>query len=55
MIFARNEVMADQLVALAGNGRRRLVVLGVGHLVGPRGIPELLAARGFRVERVPRR
>jgi uncharacterized protein YbaP (TraB family) len=52
VFFARNESMAEQLAALRGDGKRRFVVLGAGHMLGPRGIPELLAARGFRVERV---
>jgi len=30
------------------------VVVGVGHMIGPRGIPALLAAQGFRVERIGR-
>jgi uncharacterized protein YbaP (TraB family) len=52
VFFARNETMAAQLAALGGDGKRRFVVLGAGHMVGPRGIPALLASRGFRVQRV---
>ena len=52
VFFARNEAMADQLAALLGDGKRRFVVLGVGHMVGPRGIPGLLASRGLRVQRI---
>jgi uncharacterized protein YbaP (TraB family) len=52
IFFTRNEDMAAQLARLAGDGKRRFVVLGSGHMLGPRGIPALLAARGFRVERV---
>lgn len=50
--FERNEAMSRRLVELAADGRTRLTVLGVGHMIGPRGIPALLAARGFRVERM---
>lgn len=50
--FERNEAMARRLEELARDGKTRFVVLGAGHMVGPRGIPALLAQRGFRVERV---
>jgi uncharacterized protein YbaP (TraB family) len=50
--FDRNEEMTARLVELARDGRTRFVVLGAGHMVGDRGIPALLARRGFRVERV---
>jgi hypothetical protein len=50
--FERNENMARRLGDLARDGKRRFVVVGVGHMVGPRGIPALLAAQGFRVERI---
>ncbi len=52
VFFRRNETMAESLAALSRDGRTRLAVLGAGHMVGERGIPALLAARGFRVERV---
>jgi len=52
VFFARNEAMAAKLAALRGDGKRRFVVLGAGHMLGPRGIPALLAARGFRVQRI---
>jgi uncharacterized protein YbaP (TraB family) len=52
LFFGRNRAMAGQLAGLVGDGRRRFVVLGAGHMLGPRGIPALLASRGFRVERV---
>lgn len=50
--FERNEAMSRRLVALSADGRTRFTVLGVGHMIGPRGIPALLAARGFQVERI---
>jgi uncharacterized protein YbaP (TraB family) len=50
--FERNEAMAAQLSELCRDGRSRFVVVGVGHMVGPRGIPALLADRGFRVRRI---
>jgi uncharacterized protein YbaP (TraB family) len=52
IFFRRNEVMSARLAALARDGKTRFVVLGTGHLLGPRGIPALLCADGFHVERV---
>jgi uncharacterized protein YbaP (TraB family) len=52
VFFDRNRAMAEQLVRLSADGRRRLVVLGAGHMVGPRGVPALLAARGFVVQQL---
>lgn len=49
----RNHRMAARLAALAADGRRRFVVVGTGHLIGPESVPELLAAHGFSVERHP--
>jgi uncharacterized protein YbaP (TraB family) len=51
--WRRNAAMSERLVALAADGRTRFVVLGASHMVGAKGIPSLLAARGFRVARVP--
>ncbi len=52
IFFRRNEVMSEKLAALARDGKTRFAVLGTGHLLGPRGIPALLCAEGFEVERV---
>ena len=48
----RNRRMTDRLAALAADGKARFVVVGAGHLIGPEGVPTLLAQRGFRVQRV---
>lgn len=53
VFFSRNDVMAAQLATLCHDGKKRFVVVGAGHLLGPRGIPAWLEQRGFRVERVP--
>ena len=55
VFYRRNEIMAERLVALAKDRKTRFAVIGAGHLVGPRGIPALLAAWGFHVERVDTR
>ncbi len=52
LVHRRNEEMADRLFHLAIDGKLRFVAVGVVHLVGKRGIPALLAQRGFRVSRV---
>lgn len=52
VFFSRNRSMADRLVALSADAKPRFVVVGTGHLIGAQGIPELLAQRGFKVERV---
>jgi uncharacterized protein YbaP (TraB family) len=55
IFFRRNEAMTARLADLVGDGRRRFVVLGAAHMLDRRGIPALLRARGFRVERVSER
>jgi len=50
--YQRNENMARKLEGLERDGRTRFVVVGVGHMVGPRGIPALLATQGWVVERI---
>lgn len=52
LIFRRNEEMATRLDALATDGKERFVAVGLLHLVGRRGVPALLAGRGYRVERL---
>ena len=52
VFYGRNRTMTDRVVALSADAKPRFVVVGTGHLIGPQGIPELLAQRGFRVERV---
>jgi len=52
IFFGRNEMMARRLAELARDGKTRFAVLGVGHMLGPRGIPSLLCDRGFEVRRV---
>ena len=48
----RNPAMADRIAALHEEGRRAFVAVGALHMTGPQGLPRLLEARGFRVERV---
>lgn len=52
VLFARSERMAAHLARLAEDGKTRLVVVGAAQMLGERGIPALLATRGFDVVRV---
>lgn len=52
--FARNRSFAEDIAQLIEAGGRWFVAIGAGHMVGEEGIPQLLAARGYRVERVPK-
>lgn len=49
----RNGPMADKIVALHTGGKAVFAAVGSLHMVGPKGLPELLRQRGFTVERVP--
>jgi uncharacterized protein YbaP (TraB family) len=52
VFFERNRTMAERLARRSGDGLTRFVVVGAGHMVGERGIPTLLGARGWTVARV---
>jgi uncharacterized protein YbaP (TraB family) len=48
----RNGPMADRIDALHGQGKRLLVAVGALHMTGEQGLPRLLAARGYTVQRL---
>jgi len=48
----RNPPLADGIAARHAAGDRVFAAVGGLHMVGPMGLPRLLAARGFKVERV---
>lgn len=48
----RNLRMAESLEEILAEGRRAFVVVGAGHLVGRRGLPQVLKQAGFRVRQV---
>lgn len=50
--FDRNRDFAEDIARLVDRGGRWFVALGAGHVVGTQGIPALLAARGYLVERI---
>ncbi len=49
LLEARNPGMADGIEKLHAKGQRVLAAVGALHMVGPQGLPALLAARGFTV------
>ncbi|WP_164549375.1 TraB/GumN family protein [Tsuneonella rigui] len=52
LLVDRNKAWADKLLALHAQGKRPLVAVGAAHLAPPGGLPELLAAKGYKVARV---
>jgi uncharacterized protein YbaP (TraB family) len=52
LITGRNERWTTRIEQMLADNDDALVVVGAGHLVGPGGVPALLAARGFEVDRV---
>ena len=48
----RNPGLAERIEALHAGGQRVFAAVGSLHMTGPKGLPRLLEARGFRVERV---
>ena len=48
----RNAPMAERIDALHGQGKRLLVAVGALHMTGQQGLPRLMAARGYAVERL---
>ena len=52
LLDGRNGEMADQLAALLKREDKTVAAIGLLHLLGKRGVPALLQAKGYRVERV---
>jgi hypothetical protein len=49
----RNSGLADGIERMHASGQRVFAAVGALHMVGPQGLPALLAARGFQVVAVP--
>ena len=49
----RNPVLAAAIDSRHANGQRVFAGVGSLHMIGPNGLPALLARRGFQVVRVP--
>jgi hypothetical protein len=52
MLDDRNPALADGIAALHTSGQRVFAAVGSLHMIGPTGLPALLAQRGYRVERI---
>jgi uncharacterized protein YbaP (TraB family) len=57
LLDQRNPGLADSIAALHAKGQRVFAAVGSLHMIGPLGLPALMAQRGFRVEAIafPRR
>lgn len=52
LLVGRNREWATRIAPLLDQGRKPFVAVGAGHMLGPDGLPALLAARGYRVQRL---
>jgi uncharacterized protein YbaP (TraB family) len=50
MLKRRNTAWVDQIIARLNGKGETVMVVGVGHLVGPDSVPALLRAKGIKVE-----
>jgi uncharacterized protein YbaP (TraB family) len=48
----RNPALADRVAELHAVGQRVFAAVGSLHMIGPTGLPALMAQRGYRVERI---
>lgn len=53
MFDDRNTRMVERMAPLFAQDQETVVAVGVGHMLGERGIPALLVQQGYRVEAVP--
>jgi hypothetical protein len=52
LIDDRNARWVTRISAMLAQHRTYFITVGAGHIAGPRGLPALLAARGYRVEQL---
>lgn len=49
LVTHRNRAMAENIARVHNSGQRVFGAVGALHMIGPKGIPALLAARGYKV------
>lgn len=49
ILLGRHDAMADRIDAMMADGRKYVFAVGALHVVGPRGLVEMLRARGYSV------
>jgi uncharacterized protein YbaP (TraB family) len=52
LLDGRNGALADQLAELMKREDHTVAAIGLLHLLGKRGVPALMQAKGYRVERI---
>ena len=52
LLDERNPALADGIAALHASGRQVFAAVGSLHMIGPTGLPALLAQRGYRLARL---
>jgi uncharacterized protein YbaP (TraB family) len=52
LFVARNRIWTKRITAMMGRGEQPFVAVGAAHMAGPEGLPAMLAARGYKVNRV---
>jgi uncharacterized protein YbaP (TraB family) len=52
MLDGRNERMVEKIVTYLKSGKKYLIVVGAGHMVGKKGIVQLLKNKGIKVEQL---
>ncbi|MEX8495357.1 TraB/GumN family protein [Sphaerotilus sp.] len=52
-VDARNPAMADRIAALHQRGHTVFAAVGALHMIGPTGLPQQMARRGFSVDYIP--
>ncbi|HWA30524.1 MAG TPA: TraB/GumN family protein, partial [Rhizomicrobium sp.] len=50
LLTDRNETWVKQISAWLDEGHTYFITVGAGHLAGPKGVPALLRAKGYRVD-----